>query len=332
MTRLMPAEWAPHACCWMIWPDGEVWQDRLEAAERDYAGVAAAVAGFEPVRMAVDPRSAARARRLLPSEVEVVEAPVDDAWARDSGPSFVRGADDALEGVCWRFNGWGGAAPAFARDAALGRRICAAAGARPVTSALAMEGGALHVDGEGTLLTTETVVLNANRNPGITKAHAEAEFARTLGAETVIWLPGDPDEFGTDGHVDGMACFAAPGRVLFERAHPEAAGRDASERNRVALEGAVDARGRRLEVIEMSQAAPTGRGGSGAWGYCASYINFYVANGGVVAPRFGLPEDAAALEAIAEAFPGREVVQADASTIAFGGGGIHCITQQQPKV
>ncbi|MEM6438217.1 MAG: agmatine deiminase family protein [Pseudomonadota bacterium] len=329
MTRRMPAEWEPHARTWMIWPDGAVWQDRLEAAEADYIAVAAAIASFEPVRMVADPASAARARRLLPGEVELLELPVDDAWMRDSGPSFVRGPD-GLEGVCWRFNGWGGAAPAFAKDAALARALLAAEDIPAVTSALAMEGGALHVDGEGTLLTTESVVLNPNRNPGLTKAHAEAEFARALGAEKVLWLPGDAEEFGTDGHIDGLACFTAPGKILFEQAHPEAPGRPANDANLAALKAARDAAGRPLEITILPGAPPLSRAGSGDWGYCASYVNFYVANGGVVAPRFGLPEDDAAREIIAETFPGRDVVQVDVSSIAFGGGGIHCITQQQP--
>lgn len=327
----MPAEWERHSCCWMAWPDGNVWGSDLERVERDYTAVAHAVRCFEPVRMIANPDSVARARRLLGADIEVVDLPVDEAWFRDSGPSFVRRADGTLAGVCWRFNGWGGASPHCARDAAVARTALAAIGVPAVTSALAIEGGALAVDGAGTLLITESVVFNDNRNPGITRLHAEAEFARTLGIEKTIWLPGNSDEFGTNGHIDGIACFVRPGVVLFELAAEDAGPRFAiTERNRRSLEGQTDAVGRTIELRYIREAPPLLREGVGPWGYAASYVNFYVANGGVVMPKFGIPEDAAARDVVAAAFPDREIAQVDISHIAAGGGGIHCITQQQP--
>lgn len=331
--RRMPGEWEPHECCWMVWPDGAVWEGDLDPVEAEYAAVAHAVAQFEPVRMIANPETAPKARRRLGNEIEVLEAPVDDAWFRDSGPSFVRDEAGALSGVCWRFNGWGGANPEFDNDAAIARTMLERIGVPSVTSALAMEGGALHVDGAGTMLTTESVVFNANRNPGITRAHAEAEFARTLGIQKTIWLPGDAGEFGTNGHIDGIACFVRPGVALFERSAEDAGPRfEIVEANRRTLLEATDAAGREIELLYLREAPPLERKRSGDWGYAASYVNFFIANGGVVMPRFGIPEDAAAREVIAAAFPDRAIVQVDISNIARGGGGIHCITQQQPAI
>ena len=308
-----------------------MWDGILPQVEAEYAAVAQAIRQFEPVRVIANPKSASRARNRLGADIEVVELPLDDAWFRDAGPTFVRREDGAVEGVCWRFNGWGGANEEFQKDAALGRAVLGQIGLPAVTSALAMEGGALAVDGAGTLLTTETVVFNENRNPGLTRAHAEAEFARTLGIRKVIWLPGNAEEFGTDGHVDGIACFVRPGLVLFEEsAAASGPGFDTVEANRLALEGQTDAEGRPIELIFIREAPPMAREGQGDWGYCRSYVNFYIANGGVVMPKFGIPEDEPALEAVSAAFPDRRVVQVDVSTISQGGGGIHCITQQQP--
>ncbi|MEM9736906.1 MAG: agmatine deiminase family protein, partial [Pseudomonadota bacterium] len=232
----MPAEWEPHERCWMAWPDGAIWEDDLAPVEREYAEIARAISRFEPVVMVANPRSASRARNLLGREIEVIELPIDDAWFRDSGPTFVHLTDGTLAGICWRFNGWGGANPEFAKDAAVARLLLAQLGLPAVTSALAMEGGALAVDGQGTLMTTESVVFNENRNPGITRGAAEAEFARTLGAARTIWLPGDAEEYGTNGHIDGIACYAARGALLFEQAPGDRAA--VSARNLQALEAA----------------------------------------------------------------------------------------------
>lgn len=332
MTRRMPAEWDPHRRCWMGWPLPSLWGRDLHAVEADYAAVAHAVARFEPVVMLVDPSAAPRARRALGDGIEVVEVPMDDAWLRDSGPSFVV-EDGALAAVTWRFNGWGGANPEFGNDAKIAGFVAARAGATRVPSALAMEGGAIAVDGAGTLLTTDTVAFNANRNPGLSRNLAEAEFARTLGVSKVIWLPGSDQEFGTDGHIDGMACFVRPGVALYERAAPDGPTHAISEANRQALEGQTDAQGRPIEIIYMDEApAPHRANRRGDWGYCLSYVNFYIANGGIVMPRYGVPQDDAARAIVAGAFPDREVVQVDITTLAGGGGGIHCITQQEPLI
>jgi agmatine deiminase len=328
----MPAEWEPHAGCFMGWPaNPKAWGRDLADVQRDYVAVAQAIRRFEPVTMLVEPDAVADARRQLGTDIAIIPLPLNEAWLRDSGPSFVKRPDGALAGVAWRFNGWGGASPDFAPDTLVARRLLGILGLPVASSALAFEGGALHVDGEGTLLTTETVVFAKNRNPGITRAAAEAEFARTLGIAKTIWLPGNPYEKGTDGHIDGIACFVRPGRVLFETsASSREELRGVTERNRRALEGQTDARGRALEFDYVQEAPDLARGTSEGWGYSTSYVNFYIANGGVVMPKFGVPADDAARAAIAAAFPDRVVVQVDISTLAGGGGGIHCVTQQQP--
>lgn len=329
----MPAEWEPHRRCWMGWPLSGLWGRDLDAVEADYAAVAHAVARFEPVVMLVDPSAAARAQKALGDGIEVVEVPMNDAWLRDSGPSFVV-EDGALAAVTWRFNGWGGANPEFGADAALGAFVAARAGAARVPSALAMEGGAIAVDGAGTLLTTETVAFNRNRNPGLSRDLAEAEFARTLGIGKVIWLPGNAHEYGTDGHIDGIACFIAPGKLLFETsAEASGPGAATAAANLAALQGQTDATGRPIEITILTEAPSLPRKGTrDGWGTARSYINFYIANGGVILPSFGIPQDDAARDIVAAAFPGRAVVQVPIPVLSTGGGGIHCITQQEPLI
>jgi agmatine deiminase len=325
----MPAEWAPHVRCWMAWPDRrDLWGKRLPDTKRDYSNVARAIARFEPVSMIVNPESAEEARRACGDEIDLLPLTIDDAWVRDSGPSFLRHPDGRIAATSWRFNAWGGKSPRYREDAMLSARLLHHVEAPLYHSSLALEGGGLHVDGEGTVLTTESVVLNPNRNPGIDKAEAERELCRALGAEKVIWLPGDDDPDSgdvTDGHVDGFACFARPGVVLYtaarDRQSPNA---PVFEENRKALEAATDARGRKLELIPLYE-APTEERAE----YCG-YVNFYIANGGIVIPRFDIPSDDPARETLAKAFPDRSVVQVGIDDIAPGGGGIHCITQQQP--
>ncbi len=331
--RRMPAEWEDHERCWMIWPDAPLWEDELEPVQREYTGVAHAIRNYEPLSVVTNPHSAAKARDMLGADIEVVEYPVDDAWCRDCGPSFVIEDDARLAGVCWRFNGWGGANTEFQKDAALGRRLTEGLGGSPITSALSTEGGNIAVDGQGTLITTDSVTFNTNRNPGLTRPHAEAEFARTLGIEKVIWLPGNDAEHGTNGHIDGIACFTKPGTVLFElAAEGDDSGKVTTEKNFAALEGQTDAQGRPLEFITIREAPTRSRAGHGDWGFCSSYVNFYIANGGLVIPGYGIPEDAEAYETLAAAFPDRSVTQVPVTHITRGGGGIHCITQQQPKL
>jgi agmatine deiminase len=329
----MPPEWAKHDCCWMAWPSQEEqWVDGLAGAQRTYASIARAIRRFEPVRMVAEPLSAQAARDQCGEGIEIVPLPIDDPWMRDSGPTFLVGAASGQRaGTAWRFNAWGGKVPEFAENARLARRILSLAGAPSYQSSLCLEGGAIHTDGEGTIITTESVVLNPNRNPGITRQAAERELCEALGAQKVIWLPGDPDGVFvdiTDGHIDGLLSFVRPGVVLFE-SDPSASGaaRELAAANRRALELAVDAAGRRLQIISIDDAYEVETPHDM---FCRSYVNFYVANGGIVMPSYGVPGDARALAVIRTCFPDREVVQIDVRYLASGGGGIHCITQQQP--
>ena len=342
MAWRMPSETAAHERTWMAFPvAGQTLGDTPAEQEECYAAwtaTAHAVAEFEPVTMVVDPREAARARRMLASDVDIVEAPLDEFWMRDFGPTFV--VDDERPGVLgavdWTFNGWG--APDWADwrlSAEIGRFVAAEVGAELISSVLVNEGGGIHVDGEGTVLLTETVQLDPRRNPFADRARVDAELARTIGATHAIWLPRgltrDYDDFGTNGHVDIVATIPSPGRLLLHHqadpAHPDHA---VTRELRTLLEGETDAAGRRWEIIDVPAPAML-RDDDGFVDW--SYINHLVVNDGVIACGFGEDDaDAAARSILSEAYPGRRVVTVDARAIFARGGGIHCITQQQPRV
>lgn len=342
MSWRMPAETAPHERTWMAFPrEGITLGDSAAEREEGYAAwtaVAHAVAEFEPVTMVVDPSETERARRMLGAGIDIVEAPLDEFWMRDVGPTFV--VDDerpaALGAVDWTFNGWG--APDWAEwrlSAELGRVAGGVAGAEVISSLLVNEGGGIHVDGEGTVLLTETVQLDPRRNPFADKARVEAELARTIGATAFIWLPRgltrDYDDFGTNGHVDIVATIPSPGRLLLHaQTDPDHPDFGVSRELRAHLEQKTDARGTRFEIVDLP-APETLKDHEGFVDW--SYVNHTVVNGGVIACGFGEERaDAAAREILADAYPGRRVVTVDARPIFARGGGIHCITQQQPKV
>jgi agmatine deiminase len=311
----------------MAWPCRDLWPN-AEATQRAYADVANTIAHFEPVKMLVPRRKLEEARALLGEAVQILEVPIDDSWTRDSGPNFLVNADGELAGSTWEFNAWGGKYEPFDQDALMGSRILELAGAREYKSPLIAEGGGITVDGEGTVITTESCFLNENRNPGWTRAEVEAELCRTLGAEKVIWIPGDPEERETDGHIDGIAAFIEPGRVLVE-INPDETDphRPVGERNTAALENQTDAKGRKLELEFISE----GHYHPDVWnGGCSSYINTYLANGAAIVPGYHYDRDAEAVETYRKLYPDREVVQVQINDIAVGGGGIHCINQQQP--
>ncbi|MFE1444009.1 agmatine/peptidylarginine deiminase [Streptomyces sp. NPDC058739] len=338
MTYRMPPEWAPHERTWMAWPGPNATftdEEELTRARTAWAQVARAVRAFEPVTVVHGPGQAESARELLGPEIELVERDLDDAWMRDIGPTFVTDEQGHLAAVDWVFNGWGGQEWArWEHDAKIAAQVADLAGAPVLSSPLVNEGGAIHVDGEGTVLLTDTVQLGAGRNPGWTREQAEAEIHARLGTTKAIWLPhglaGDYGTYGTQGHVDIVAAFARPGTVLVhtqqDPAHPDHA------RCRQYLEilrGETDARGRALEVVEIP--APTVlKDEHGDW-VDYSYINHYLCNGGVVLCAFDDPNDEVAAAIFRGLFPDRTVTPVDARTIFAGGGGIHCITQQQPR-
>ncbi|MVO89775.1 agmatine deiminase family protein [Streptomyces sp. p1417] len=339
MTFRMPAEWAPHERTWMAWPGPNptfTTERELADARAAWASVACAVRRFEPVTMVVGTGQSASARALLGPDVDLVERDLDDAWMRDIGPTFVRDGD-RLAAVDWTFNGWG--AQEWARwdhDAKVARHVADLAGVPVHSSPLVNEGGGIHVDGEGTVLLTDTVQLGPERNPGWTREQVEAEIHARIGTTKAIWLPRGltadyPGHgFGTLGHVDIVAAFAAPGVVLVhaqrDPAHPDF---EVSKEVVATLTGQTDARGRTLRLVEVP--APTAlKDDEGFVDH--SYINHYLCNGGVVLCAFGDPNDEIAAGIFRGLFPDRTVTLVDARTIFAGGGGIHCITQQQPKV
>jgi agmatine deiminase len=338
----MPLEGDPHDRTWMAFPrEGYTLgaaDAQREAGYRAWTAVAHAIADFEPVTMVVDPSERDRARRMLGTGIEIVEAPLDEFWMRDIGPTFV--LDDERPGVLgavdWVFNGWG--APDWAEwqlSAVIAGAVAGHVGADVVASSLVNEGGGIHVDGEGTVLLTETVQLDPRRNPHLDRAQVEAEMARTLGARHAVWLPRgltrDYQEFGTRGHVDIVATIPSPGRLLLheqpDAGHPDHA---VMRELRELLAGERDAAGRPFEIIDLP-APVTLRDDEGFVDW--SYVNHLVVDSGVVACGFGEnAADARARSILAEAYPGREVVTVDARELFARGGGIHCITQQQPRV
>lgn len=324
-----PAEFAAHVRTWMIWPHrGDVYGARLPHMQREFATVVRAISGFEPVTVIAHPDHKAAAEAALGATARVLALPVDDYWIRDCGPSFLLGDDGSLAGVSWQFNAWGEKHAPWDQDNALAAKVMAHEGGVTRESWLTCEGGSLALDGEGTLIVTETSILNPNRNPGITKAFAESELKAMLGVEKVVWLPGDPMDIETDGHIDGICAFVRPGAVLFN-ANPDPSDphRRILAENLAALRAQTDARGRDFEVALVSEAIDAERTSPV---FCSSYINFYLVNGGVIVPGYGTHNDAPAAEAIARAFPDRKTVQVQVAAIAAGGGAIHCITQEQP--
>jgi agmatine deiminase len=321
MTMRMPAEWAPHERTIMCWPAREsLWQELFAQAEADHAAVANAIAAFEPVLMAASPRFAAEARRLCGEGVEVVELPLDDSWARDSGPIFVCDGEGERAGVQFGFNGWGGKFTPYDDDAMFATRVLGALGeeCRDATH-FVLEGGSIAVDGEGTLITTEQCLLERHRNPELDREQIEAELREQLGAVRVVWLGlGLVEDHDTDGHVDNICAFVEPGRVVLQTVQDES-----NPNFERCQENLRRLRAAGLEVVELPWLPYAGD-------VVVPYTNFYVCNGGLIVPTRGEETDAEALALLESLFRGREAVAVPGETLALGGGGVHCITQQVP--
>jgi agmatine deiminase len=346
----MPGEFAAHAGCWMAWPERpDNWRDAAAPAQRAFAAVAEAIAAAEPVTVGVRDAQFERACELLAPEVRVVELSTDDAWMRDIGPSFLTGVGpDAkgLRGVDWRFNAWGGLYADWSRDERAAAKVLEIEGAARYRAPLVLEGGSIHVDGEGTVLTTEECLLKENRNPSLSREEIELRLCEYLGASKVIWLGRGVPYDETDGHVDNLACFVRPGTVLVavcdDAEDPmHEVGEDARRR----LSAERDAAGRELEVVTVHVPGPLHIEPGEAAGVvprpgthprrpgdrlAASYVNFYPAGPRVVFPLLDERFDDQAAEVLARCFPDREIVGVPAREILLGGGNIHCITQQVP--
>ncbi|HLD68002.1 MAG TPA: agmatine deiminase [Pseudomonas sp.] len=349
----MPAEWEAHSQTWMVWPERpDNWRLGGKPAQAAFTAVAKAIARFEPVTVCVSAGQYENARaRLDDPAIRVVEMSTDDAWVRDTGPTFVTDGQGGVRGVDWTFNAWGGFdgglyAP-WQRDDQVARKILEIEGCpRYRTEGFVLEGGSIHVDGEGTLITTEECLLNRNRNPHLSREQIEAVLREQLAVDSVIWLPEGLFNDETDGHVDNFCCFVRPGEVLLawtdDSHNPNYPRCQAALR---VLESAKDARGRSLIVHKMpipgplhaSEAECAGvdlvagtQERSPAARLAGSYVNFLIVNGGIIAPKFDDPMDAIAETILTQLFPTHEVVMVPGREILLGGGNIHCITQQQP--
>lgn len=325
----MPPEWAPHARCWMAWPCRlSLWGAGFDAACRAYARVARTIAEAEPVVMLVPEALEATARLQLGRKVEVRQAEIDDSWTRDTGPTFLADDSGGCAGVAWRFNGWGNRHHPHDADARLADAMLEALELPRYDGPMVLEGGAIDVDGAGLLLATEPSILNANRNPTLDRRQVEERLALYLGVGRIIWLPYGLVDDETDGHVDNVARFVSPGRVVAAAASADDdPNRARLEENLEVLRSTSSGGGGRLDVVELPLPAPR-RGQSGM--LAMSYANFFVANSAVFVPSFGDPMDDHARAILAEQFPTRDVVQLSCAEIVGGGGGLHCITLQEP--
>jgi len=329
----MPDESEQHAATWMSFgPSEDVWGRRLLRPVREnLANIARTIASFEPVHMLVREEDHDIAARLCGSKVKLHVQEVDDLWMRDTGPVFVKNKTGGRAGVDFNFNGWGGKQE-HGRDALVAEFVCEQARVARLETNLVLEGGGIEVDGQGTAIITESCVLNANRNPGLSKVVCEAELKRLLGLQKIIWLPGIAGKDITDGHTDFYARFTTPGVVVagFDD-DPKSYDYAVTRRHLEILRQASDARGRRLRVVVLNGPAHV-RPELESPEFAAGYINFYVCNGAVIAPQFGDSKaDANCKAVLREQFPGRQVVQLNIDAVAAGGGGIHCTTQQQPS-
>ena len=348
----MPPEYAPHRGAWMIWPwRPDNWRLDGRPAQEVFARVAAAIQPATQVTVGATASQLERARAALPADVRVVELDSDDAWMRDVGPTFLTGPHGELRGVDWKFNAWGGADgglyASWDADDRVAANVCEAEAADRYRAPLILEGGSIHVDGDGTLLTTEECLLHPNRNPTLSRGQIEQHLRDYTGAKTVLWLGAGAVNDETDGHIDNLACFARPGVVLLTGCDDPGDPQHAVSSDAIArLRAATDAAGRELELVILPMPGPLLITAEEAGGVrprvgsqprtagerlAGSYANFLVTNGRVIVPLLDERTDDDALAILAGAFPQHEVVGVPGCReILLGGGNIHCITQQVP--
>lgn len=348
----MPAEYERHSGCWMLWPErSDNWRNGAKPAQATFAAIATAIATGEPVTVGASAAQYHNARARLPPQVRVVELTSNDAWIRDSGPTFVIDAKGRRRGVDWTFNAWGGLGGGlyfpWDRDDEVAQKVLEIETADRYRTPFVLEGGAIHVDGQGTVLTTEECLLNPNRNGGMSRAEIEEQLRRYLGVSTVIWLGKGVYLDETGGHIDELAVFTSPGHIALtwteDREDPQyEISRDALQR----LRHARDARGREFTIHKIHQPGPLYMTAAEAAGVDArdgshprragdrlpaSYINFYIANKCIVMPLYDKRWDAAAQRQLRKLFPTRKILGVATREVLLGGGNIHCITQQVPR-
>ena len=323
----MPPESAEHEATIMAWPcRAELWEDLMTAAKAEFSAVANAIAEFEPVIMvASSPADAGEARAALSRRVEVVQIPLDDSWTRDNGPIFCLDDQGRRAGVHFCFNAWGGKYAGWDRDQQAGGVLAEWYGDRVYHAPVVLEGGSVIIDSAGRLVTTEQCLLHPNRNPHLSRADIESTLRNYLGAVEIVWLArGLVEDRDTDGHVDLIAAFTDSGSLLLQARPPGDPNHESMAENR------DRARQAGLDVVDF---APLARADVGGQAVAHSYLNLYRCNGAAIIPLAGgvnRDADEQALDLLAKAFPRRQVIGVAGLTLAFGGGGPHCITQQIP--
>jgi len=348
----MPGEFEPHAGTWMLWPQRpDNWRLGAKPAQHAWVEVASVIAQFEPVTVGVNHDQFENARAMLPEHVRVVEISNNDAWMRDCGPTFVVNDKGGVRLVDWDFNAWGGLYDGlyfpWDKDQLVPQKVAEIERVDRYKAPLVLEGGSIHVDGQGTVLTTEECLLSPGRNPQLSREQIEQHLRDYLNVEKIVWLGRGIDPEETNGHVDDVACFVRPGVVLAGVTDDKDDWRyDLLQENLERLRQATDARGRALEVHTLPMPAIMEITAEEAWGIdtaqgsiprqagdktAASYLNFYICNGGVVMPVFGDAHDGEARRILEGLFPDRRVVTVPGREIVLGGGNVHCITQQQPR-
>ncbi|AFQ45006.1 agmatine deiminase family protein [Desulfosporosinus meridiei] len=332
----MPPEWSEHARTFISWPikTSMCYPEEYDAVCEGYSEIIRAISEFEPVTVLVNANDYRSVSGKLGSKrVEILSVEHNDAWLRDNGPTFVISEDGDIAGVNWRFNAWGEKYAPWDLDDLLAAKVLNHLGLKQFDAPLVMEGGSFHVDGEGTLLTTEQCLLNANRNPHLTKDQIEAELMKYLNIRKVIWLKRGLDGDETDGHIDNLACFAAPGKILLQVCEdPLDDNYEITQENLAILQKEIDAQGRKLEIIPIQQ-PPKRYDSVSKTRLTLSYLNFYFVNEGIILPVFGGEAnrtDELAVEVLNKAFPQRRIRRVNGMGIIREGGNVHCTTQQMP--
>ncbi|WHH58521.1 agmatine deiminase family protein [Petroclostridium sp. X23] len=328
----MPAEWHKHARTIMAWPVVEAeWPGPLEEILEAYSDAVKKIAMFEPVTMIARGDLMDQVHDYCGSAVEIMKFINDDSWTRDNGPTFVINNKGEIAGINWIFNAWGGKYPCE-NDNRVAPAVLKHYNIPRFDAPIVMEGGSIHVDGEGTLLTTEECLLNINRNPHLTREKIEDRVKKYLNIQKIVWLKEGLYGDDTDGHIDNVACFAKPGVIITQVcSDPNAPDYQRSQNNLEILRSTTDAKGRTFEIIEIEQPNPVVYDGLHL---TLSYLNFYFVNGGIILPVFGgenSTKDVAAIEKLKEVFPDRKIVAINGLPLTRGGGNIHCLTQQMPE-